>query len=132
MQRPAGEQRSVRISRVAPHDVRGARIEHLERRTAFIPRYGLGGHAARDRVARVELEPEDRSRGVELVVGHPLEHVAYGEEQVLDGEAACIVERHERAALGHELPQRLHALPAEAPGGWCGILAWQPVEQLLR
>src|SRR5213083_3454454 len=88
---PAQDATPTRTTAPCPHppdtcdDARGTRIEHLERGTAFIPRHRLGRHAARDRVARVELQPEDRSGSVELIVGHALEDVAHGEEQVLDG-----------------------------------------------
>jgi len=80
--------------RVAPHDARGARIEHLERRTLSYHATAWRA-AARDRVTRVELEPEIEP-GVELVVGTPRGR-AHGEEQVLNGEAARVVERHQRA-----------------------------------
>src|SRR2546422_2723631 len=56
MQHPPGQQHLVRIRRIPSDDARGTRIEHLERGTAFIPRHRLGRHAARDRVARVELD----------------------------------------------------------------------------
>src|SRR5881409_2930442 len=103
MQGPAGKQHLIRISRITPHHTRGAGIEHLERGTAFVPRHRLGGQASRDRITWVELEAEDRSGSVELIVGHALEDVAHGEEQVLDREAARVVERYERAAVGHEM-----------------------------
>src|SRR2546430_10619392 len=51
---------------------------------------------------------------------------------VLDREAARVVERYERAAVGHELAQRLHAFLAETSGVGRGILTGQAVEQLVR
>src|SRR6059058_4890727 len=92
MQGPAGKQHLIRINRIAPYDTRGAGIEHLERGTAFVPRHRLGGQASSDRVARVELEPEDRSGSVELIVGHALEDVAHGKHEPLDDEAARVIE----------------------------------------
>src|SRR2546430_12649443 len=44
---------------------------------------------------------------------------------VLDREAARVVERYERAAVGHELAQRLHAFLAETSGVGRGILTRQ-------
>src|SRR5437763_16600012 len=100
MQGPAGKQHLIRINRIAPYDTRGAGIEHLERGTAFVPRHRLGGQAASDRVARDELEPEDRSGSVELIDGHALEDVAPGQQGALDDDAARVIEGDERTAVG--------------------------------
>src|SRR5947199_10687404 len=126
MQGPAGKQHLIRISWITPYDTRGAGIEHLERGTAFVPRHRLGGQASRDRIAWVELEAEDRSGSVELIVGHALEDVAHGKQEPLDDEAARVIEGDERAAVGHELAQRVHAFLSEAAGVGAGYWRGSP------
>src|SRR5881396_1359746 len=72
MQHPPREQYPLGVGRIATDDAHRTRVEHLEGRAAFVPGHALRRQIARDGIARIELEPEDRARSVEFVVRHAL------------------------------------------------------------
>src|SRR2546426_12115466 len=65
-------------------------------------------------------------------VGHTLEHVAHGQEQLVHDEAARLVECDERATVLDELAQGARALRSQAAGVGRGGALRQAIEPLPR
>src|SRR5713101_5645872 len=92
----------------------------------------LSGQSASNRLCRVELEPKNRARSVEVLFARRFEHVTHRQQQRLDRESARVVQRDERSASVHELTQCFAAFGAQSARIRRGIARRQAFQNLLR
>src|SRR5215472_3540535 len=108
-QQPAGHERiAARIGRDI-HYVAAAAFETWRKCRAMLePDCGIPLHAPRQRIGGIDIDPKQRPRPVEILVGYALQHVARAYAEPLDREVRCAIERNQGPALSDEQLQRFY------------------------